>query len=175
MSCCRLSSDASYLRAVPGAFPSTSGAGEGPAGMMPHMVPQLKASPLSQQPLPRGLTKAQQSELEMARRRAQKAAEGKAANAAVSRRVKRKAHEEEEDDDMSHMQNEEIEAKLASITDVKEAKRLKRCASPAMHAALCESAQLFDDVLYQKICAREYYRCFLSILFTFDRLICRCT
>lgn len=93
---------------------------------MPHMVPQLKASPISQQPLPRGLTKAQQSELEMARRRAQKAAEGKVANAAVSRRVKRKAQEDDDDDDMSHMQNEEIEAKLASITDVKEAKRLKR-------------------------------------------------
>ena len=115
------------MHAVPGAVPSSS-AGEGPAGM-PHMVPQLKASPLAQQQLPRGLTKAQQSELEMARRRAQKAAEGKAANAAVSRRVKRKAQEEDDDDDTSHMQNEEIssiEARLASITDVKEAKRLKR-------------------------------------------------
>ena len=131
------------MRAVPGGVPTTSGAGEGPAGM-PHMVPQLKASPLSQQALPRGLTKAQQSELEMARRRAQKAAEGKAANAAVSRRVKRKSHDEDEDDDMSHMQNEEIEAKLASITDVKEAKRLKRYALPGMRGAPTCCPHMFE-------------------------------
>ena len=66
----------------------------------------------------------------MARRRAQKAAEGKAANAAATRRAKRKVPDEDEDDlgqdDASHMQNEEIEAKLANITDAKEAKRLKR-------------------------------------------------
>ena len=42
--------------------------------------------------------------------------------------------EEDDDDDVSpeeaaHMQNEEIEAKLANITDAKEAKRLKRCST----------------------------------------------
>ena len=78
-----------------------------------------------------GLTKAQQSELESARRRAAKALAGKAANAAVSRRAKRRVEEDDDDDvspeEAAHMQNEEIEAKLANITDAKEAKRLKRC------------------------------------------------
>lgn len=78
-----------------------------------------------------GLTKAQQSELESARRRAAKALAGKAANAAVSRRATRRVEEDDDDDvspeEAAHMQNEEIEAKLANITDAKEAKRLKRC------------------------------------------------
>ena len=92
----------------------------------PHAaVPQVRAIPSN------GLTKAQQSELESARRRAAKALAGKAANAAVSRRAKRRVEEDDDDDvspeEAAHMQNEEIEAKLANITDAKEAKRLKRC------------------------------------------------
>lgn len=67
------------------------------------------------------LTSAQQEELEMARRRAEKAAKGKAANtAAAARRVKRRKSfsSERSDDDLQH--------KLSTVTNDKEAKRLKR-------------------------------------------------
>ena len=98
------------------------------------MVPQL--APQSHAAFNR-LTAAQQSELEMARRRAQKAAEGKRANATAARRAKRKAQRAElsdhDDDEPSSrdMQGEgagesDIEAKLLVVEDQKEAKRLKR-------------------------------------------------
>jgi hypothetical protein len=67
------------------------------------------------------LTLAQQEELEMARRRAEKAAKGKAANtAAVARRVKRRNSfsSDRSEDDLQH--------RLSTVTDEKEAKRLKR-------------------------------------------------
>ena len=69
------------------------------------------------------LTSAQQDELEMARRRADKAAKGKAANtAAVARRAKRRnSYSSERSDD-------DLQQKLSTVTDEKEAKRLKRCA-----------------------------------------------
>lgn len=101
------------------------------------LVPQL-----SQQQYAR-LTSSQQAELELARRRAQKAAEGKRANATAARRAKRKAQQraaadttsDKDEDDMVNMRHHDsdhgqtdsdIEAKLANVKDQKEAKRLKR-------------------------------------------------
>lgn len=106
------------------------------------VVPQL-----NQQLAAKRLTAAQQSELEMARRRAQKAAEGKRANATAARRAKRKAlgqpprvdppiaspiaplHKDKDsddpDDDGIHG-DEDLEARLAASTSEKESKRLKR-------------------------------------------------
>ena len=79
----------------------------------------------------RMLTSSQHSELEMARRRAEKAAEGKRANAeAAKQRFKRKKGERAEAarvDTEERQGNEEIEHKLSIIEDQKEAKRLKRC------------------------------------------------
>lgn len=78
------------------------------------------------------LTPAQQEELDMARRRADKAAKGKAANvAAVARRVKRRdsCSSDRSDDDLQH--------KLSMVTDEKEAKRLKRCAPKQPCCLLC--------------------------------------
>jgi len=102
------------------------------------LVPQL-----SQQQYAR-LTSSQQAELELARRRAQKAAEGKRANATAARRAKRKAQQravatdttsDTDEEDMVNARQQEsehgqtdsdIEAKLANVKDQKEAKRLKR-------------------------------------------------
>ena len=79
----------------------------------------------------RMLTSSQHSELEMARRRAEKAAEGKRANAeAAKQRFKRKKGERAEAarvDTEERQGNEEIEHKLSIVEDQKEAKRLKRC------------------------------------------------
>ena len=66
----------------------------------------------------------------MARRRAEKAAEGKRANAeAAKQRFKRKKGERAEAarvDTEERQGNEEIEHKLSIVEDQKEAKRLKR-------------------------------------------------
>lgn len=76
------------------------------------------------------LTSSQHSELEMARRRAEKAAEGKRANAeAAKQRFKRKKGERAEAarlEPEERQGNEEIEHKLSIVEDQKEAKRLKR-------------------------------------------------
>lgn len=85
---------------------------------MAHLVPQM--STVGGKPSGARLTRAQQSELEMARRRAQKAAQGKAANTASARRAKRRASDGEAASD------DELQQKLAGVTDEKEAKRLKR-------------------------------------------------
>lgn len=85
---------------------------------MAHLVPQM--SNAGGKPSGARLTRAQQSELEMARRRAQKAAQGKAANTASARRAKRRASDGEAASD------DELQQKLAGVTDEKEAKRLKR-------------------------------------------------
>jgi hypothetical protein len=80
------------------------------------------------------LTPAQQEELEMARRRAEKAAKGKAANtAAVARRVKRR------NSFSSDRSDDDLQLKLSTVTDEKEAKRLKRWVSlqQATHSAQC--------------------------------------
>lgn len=73
------------------------------------------------------LTSAQQEELQMARRRAEKAAQGKVANAATAvRRVKR-AHSftsDKSDDDLQH--------RFSTTIDEKEAKRLKRCVKTSL-------------------------------------------
>jgi hypothetical protein len=107
-----------------------------PSGVVPQLSQQLAA---------KRLTQAQQSELEMARRRAQKAAEGKRANATAARRAKRKAlgqtpkvevpsgpvqlakDSDDEKDDLNQT-DEDLEARLAVTTNEKETKRLKRCA-----------------------------------------------
>lgn len=70
----------------------------------------------------------------MARKRAEKAAEGKRANQTAARRAKRRASRAEPVDpdgpasseELLSNQRDEIEAKLASVEDEKEAKRLKR-------------------------------------------------
>jgi hypothetical protein len=107
------------------------------------VVPQL-----NQQLAAKRLTAAQQSELEMARRRAQKAAEGKRANATAARRAKRKAlghpppradpplagpiappskdKDSDDPDDDGIQGDEDLEARLAASTSEKESKRLKR-------------------------------------------------
>jgi transcription factor HY5 len=74
------------------------------------------------------LTAAQHSELEMARRRAEKAAEGKRANAmAAKQRLKQKKRERGElQDEQLEAKQREIERKVNAIEDEKEAKRLKR-------------------------------------------------
>ena len=75
-------------------------------------------------------------ELELARRRAEKAAEGKRANAAAAR-AKRRATRPRTDDrgaaaadaeaeEASHEEEDDLEAKLAATRDEKEAKRLRR-------------------------------------------------
>jgi transcription factor HY5 len=81
------------------------------------------------------LTTSQQSELEMARRRAQKALEGKRANQTAAKRAKRKQGRDRSGGRDQYgsasagedqMADEDIEAKLAATGDEKEAKRLKR-------------------------------------------------
>lgn len=98
-------------------------------------VPQMQQQQ-SGGPNRRTLTSSQHSELEMARRRAEKAAEGKRANAeAAKQRFKRKKGERAEAarlDPEERQGNEEIEHKLSVVEDQKEAKRLKRC-STAFH------------------------------------------
>lgn len=105
-----------------------------PSGVVPQLNQQLAA---------KRLTAAQQSELEMARRRAQKAAEGKRANATAARRAKRKAMgqparaeapagpvaqvaKDSDQDDEANQADEDLEARLAASTSEKESKRLKR-------------------------------------------------
>lgn len=89
-----------------------------------------------QQPgLPHRLSSTEKQELELARRRAEKAAEGKRANAAAAR-AKRRAQRPRvepgaggggEDGDGSQGEEDDLEAKLAATKDEKEAKRLRRC------------------------------------------------
>lgn len=113
-----------FLPAVPG----MSGSGSGGFPPLPYDTVPQSQQPTSQNR--RILTSSQHSELEMARRRAEKAAEGKRANAeAAKQRFKRKKGERAEaarleSDDRQG--NEEIEQKLSVVEDQKEAKRLKR-------------------------------------------------
>lgn len=111
--------------AVPGL--STSGSGPYPS-LQFDTVPQLQT--LSA-PNRRMLTSSQHSELEMARKRAEKAAEGKRANAeAAKQRFKRKKGERAEaarlEMEEARQGNDEIEHKLSIVEDQKEVKRLKR-------------------------------------------------
>jgi hypothetical protein len=118
-----------------------SGLGFPGVSLLPQgVVPQLA----NQQLAAKRLTAAQQSELEMARRRAQKAAEGKRANATAARRAKRKAlgqggrveaptgpvvqaPKDSDDPDEDALQgDDDLEARLAASTSEKESKRLKR-------------------------------------------------
>jgi hypothetical protein len=88
-----------------------------------------------QQPgMPHRLSSIEKQELELARRRAEKAAEGKRANAAAAR-AKRRAQRprtepgagaEVEAGEGSHEEEDDLEAKLAATKDEKEAKRLRR-------------------------------------------------
>lgn len=96
-------------------------------------VPQMQQQPGNR----RILTSSQHSELEMARRRAEKAAEGKRANAeAAKQRFKRKKGERAEAarlEPEERQGNEEIEHKLSVVEDQKEAKRLKRYTDNSLH------------------------------------------
>ena len=107
----------------------------------------------------RMLTSSQHSELEMARRRAEKAAEGKRANAeAAKQRFKRKKGERAEAarvDTEERQGNEEIEHKLSIVEDQKEAKRLKRCSSYAVNMTksglLCGCNCIMHSIPYSTI------------------------
>lgn len=106
-----------FVAAVPGMSGSGSGA-----------FPPLPFDPVPQVQQPSGqnrriLTSSQHSELEMARRRAEKAAEGKRANTeAAKQRFKRKkgeraeaARHESHEDRQDRQGNEEIEHKLSVV------------------------------------------------------------
>lgn len=84
--------------------------------------------------LPYRLSTIERQELELARRRAEKAAEGKRANAAQARAKRRASRPRPEDrqgeqgegGDCSNGEEDDLEAKLANTKDEKEAKRLRR-------------------------------------------------
>jgi hypothetical protein len=90
--------------------------------------PEMNNTPTKE----RRLTRAQQSELEMARRRAQKALEGKRANAEMVRRAKRRAPATEASSGDGDSATDRLEeggrepAEGGPVKDEKEAKRLKR-------------------------------------------------
>ncbi|KAK9813218.1 hypothetical protein WJX72_010911 [[Myrmecia] bisecta] len=113
--------------ALPGVVPAYS------LAELPSLVPQMQSS---RRP---GLTSSQQSELEMARRRAQKALEGKRANQSAAKRAARRKQGRDRNSGRDsreqvssgsvgeeQMADEDLEAKLAATGDEKEAKRLKR-------------------------------------------------
>ena len=96
----------------------------------------MEQSLVPQQPgLPHRLSSIERQELELARRRAEKAAEGKRANAAAARAKRRASRprtderpgNEAEAGELSHEEEDDLEVKLASTRDEKEAKRLRRC------------------------------------------------
>lgn len=105
-----------------------------PSGSGPYPSLQFDAVPQLQNVTGQSrrlLTSSQHSELEMARKRAEKAAEGKRANAeAAKQRFKRKKGERAEaarlEMEEARQGNEELEHKLSVVEDQKEAKRLKR-------------------------------------------------
>ncbi|CAK0784426.1 hypothetical protein CVIRNUC_007630 [Coccomyxa viridis] len=84
--------------------------------------------------LPYRLSTIERQELELARRRAEKAAEGKRANAAQARAKRRASRPRPEDrpgeqgegGEGSNGEEDDLEAKLANTKDEKEAKRLRR-------------------------------------------------
>ena len=97
---------------------------------------QMEHSVVPQQShgLPYRLSTIERQELELARRRAEKAAEGKRANAAQARAKRRASRprpedrqgEQAEGGDGSNGEEDDLEAKLANTKDEKEAKRLRR-------------------------------------------------
>ena len=100
------------------------------------ITPAMEHSVVPQQSngLPYRLSTIERQELELARRRAEKAAEGKRANAAQAR-AKRRASRPRPDDRQSEQgdggegsngEEDDLEAKLANTKDEKEAKRLRR-------------------------------------------------
>lgn len=105
------------------------------AAGLPLTTP-IEQNIVPQQPgLPHRLSSIEKQELELARRRAEKAAEGKRANAAAARARRRASRPRLEeraggeggaDDDASQGEEDDLEAKLAATRDEKEAKRLRR-------------------------------------------------
>ena len=98
-----------------------------PSPMDQNIVPQQPGG------IPHRLNGIEKQELELARRRAEKAAEGKRANAAAARarrRASRPRLEErtggDDEGDASQGEEDDLEAKLAATKDEKEAKRLRR-------------------------------------------------
>lgn len=101
------------------------------------MVSTMDQNIVPQQPgIPHRLNSIEKQELELARRRAEKAAEGKRANAAAARarrratrpRLDERTGDAEAEGDASHGEEDDLEAKLAATKDEKEAKRLRRWA-----------------------------------------------
>ena len=100
------------------------------------VTPAMEHSVVPQQSngLPYRLSTIERQELELARRRAEKAAEGKRANAAQARAKRRASRPRPEDrqseqgegGEGSNGEEDDLEAKLANTKDEKEAKRLRR-------------------------------------------------
>lgn len=117
--------DAGFYGDVGGSHMAPTSSAPGQQIQTGFVVPQAPNASLRKV----ALTAAQQSELEIARKRALKAAAGRRAN------MKRNASDAAEADDISSEflsgedkfgGEEDIEAKLATVTDEKEGKRLKR-------------------------------------------------
>lgn len=119
----------------PSEYPVVDGAGSpGVAGM--PMASPMDQNIVPQHPgVPHRLNSIEKQELELARRRAEKAAEGKRANAAAAR-ARRRATRPRVDErvgvdgdgegEASQGEEDDLEAKLAATKDEKEAKRLRR-------------------------------------------------
>ena len=119
----------------PSEYPVVDGTGSpGVAGM--PMASPMDQNIVPQHPgVPHRLNSIEKQELELARRRAEKAAEGKRANAAAAR-ARRRATRPRVDErigvdgdgegEASQGEEDDLEAKLAATKDEKEAKRLRR-------------------------------------------------
>ncbi len=108
----------------------------GSAGQLISAPMEHSVVPQQSNGLPYRLSTIERQELELARRRAEKAAEGKRANAAQARAKRRASRprpedrqgEQAEGGDGSNGEEDDLEAKLANTKDEKEAKRLRRSA-----------------------------------------------
>lgn len=106
----------------------------GSAGHLISAPMEHSVVPQQSNGLPYRLSTIERQELELARRRAEKAAEGKRANAAQARAKRRASRprledrqgEQAEGGDGSNDEEDDLEAKLANTKDEKEAKRLRR-------------------------------------------------
>ncbi|CAL5229736.1 g13116 [Coccomyxa viridis] len=110
------------------------GAFQKPEGQLITPVMEHSVVPQQSNGLPYRLSTIERQELELARRRAEKAAEGKRANAAQARakrrasrpRLEDRQSEQGEGGEGSNGEEDDLEAKLANTKDEKEAKRLRR-------------------------------------------------
>ena len=122
------------------------------------MVPQQSNG------LPYRLSTIERQELELARRRAEKAAEGKRANAAQARakrrasrpRLEDRQSEQGEGGEGSNGEEDDLEAKLANTKDEKEAKRLRRQAH-SLSSALAALFVFPGGVVYHHSCIKFWH------------------